>query len=369
MAAGRGPCGGAAVPAATQQIAELEASVAKLTTDLEAATVASTESEQPIRSLSFSPDGSQLASGGDMGVVHTWDGTDGKSMASFVGHAASVQSLAFLSDQAIISGSMDNNTILWNLKPNWELERVIGSPTDPETLADRVVTVDFSLNGELLATGGGVPSRSGEVKVWNVADGSPVMALADAHNDGVNGVEISPDGKLVASASADKYVRVFEIATGKQVAQCEGHTNHVLGVSWRGDGRFLASSGADNTIRIWNPVNGERVRNIGGYNKQVTSIRFVGQTNTTVACSGDQIVRMNNSDNGGAIRNFGGAVDYLYSVDSSPNGQVVIAGGHAGILRIWNGTNAQSIQVIESPQPPEEEAAAGAGEDAKAAGN
>ena len=359
----------AAVPAATQQIAELEASVAKLTTDLEAATVASTESEQPIRSLSFSPDGSQLASGGDMGVVHTWDGTDGKSMASFVGHAASVQSLAFLSDQAIISGSMDNNTILWNLKPSWELERVIGSPTDPETLADRVVTVDFSLNGELLATGGGVPSRSGEVKVWNVADGSPVMALADAHNDGVNGVEISPDGKLVASASADKYVRVFEIATGKQVAQCEGHTNHVLGVSWRGDGRFLASSGADNTIRIWNPVNGERVRNIGGYNKQVTSIRFVGQTNTTVACSGDQIVRMNNSDNGGAIRNFGGAVDYLYSVDGSPNGQVVIAGGHAGILRIWNGTNAQSIQVIESPQPPEEEAAAGAGEDAKAAGN
>jgi WD40 repeat protein len=63
---------------------------------------------------------------------------------------------------------------------------------------------------------------------------------------------------------------------------------------------------------------------------------------------------MNNSDNGGTIRNFGGAVDYMYAVDGSPNGQVVVAAGYDGILRIWNGANAQSLQVIEAPQPVEE---------------
>ena len=352
-----------AIPTAKQEIAALEASVTRLTASLEAATKAAADALKPIRSLAFSPDGSQLASGGDMNVVHTWDGTSGKNIASYVGHAGIIQALAFLDDQSILSGSADKSAIQWNLKPNWKLERVIGSPDDPATLIDRVVSVDFSLDGQLLATGGGVPSRNGELKIWKVADGSPVLSLANAHSDAVNSVAISPDGTTVASASADKYVRLFDITSGEQLAQCEGHTNHVLGVSWRGDGRLLASSGADNTIRIWNPLTGERVRSIAGFNKQVTALRFLGQTPNTIACSGDKIVRINNSENGGTIRNFAGAVDYLYAVDGSPNGQVIVAAGHAGVLRIWNGTNAQSLQVIDAPQPPAKEAAEEPGQD------
>ena len=346
-----------AVPDADKLVKDLEAALTTFTTQLVTVTEQSTAAEMPIRSLAFSPDGKQLASGGDFHAVHLWDGEDGKSIASYVGHEGSVQALAFLDDGELISGSVDKAAVRWNLKPNWELERVIGSPTEPGPIVDRVVTVDFSRDGTLLATGGGVPSRNGEVHVWKVEDGSPVLSLPDAHADGVNGVEISPDGKLVASASADKFVRVFDIASGERRIQCEGHTNHVLGVSWRSNSRVLASSGADNTIRIWNADTGEQIRSIGGYNKQVSAVRFVGQTSTTVACSGDNIVRMNNSDNGGTIRNFGGAADYMYAVDGSPNGQVVVAAGYDGILRIWNGTNAQSLQVIEAPAAEEDEEA------------
>jgi WD40 repeat protein len=351
------------VPDADILVKDLEAALGTFTAELETATTQSTASEMPIRSLAFSPDGKQLASGGDFNVVHTWDGEDGKSIASYVGHEGSIQAVAFLDDGELISGSVDKGTMRWELRPNWELERVIGSPTEPGLIIDRVVAVDFSRDGTLLATGGGVPSRNGEVHVWKVEDGSPVLTLRDAHADGVNGVEISPDGKRVAAASADKFVRVFDIASGDRVVQCEGHTNHVLGVSWRSNGQTLASSGADNTIRIWNAETGEQIRSIGGYNKQVSAVRFVGQTSTTVACSGDNIVRMNNSDNGATVRNFGGAADYMYTVDGSPNGQVVVAAGYDGILRIWNGANAQSLQVIEAPQPVEEAAEAESGEE------
>jgi WD40 repeat protein len=351
------------VPDVDKLVKDLEAALGTFTAELETATIQSTASEMPIRSLAFSPDGKQLASGGDFNVVHTWDGEDGKSIASYVGHEGSIQAMAFLDDGELISGSVDKGIVRWDLRPNWELERVIGSPTEPGLIIDRVVAVDFSRDGTLLATGGGVPSRNGEVHVWKVEDGSPVLTLRDAHSDGVNGVEISPDGKRVAAASADKYVRVFDIASGDRVVQCEGHTNHVLGVSWRSNGQTLASSGADNTIRIWNAETGEQIRSIGGYNKQVSAVRFVGQTSTTVACSGDNIVRMNNSDNGGTVRNFGGPADYMYTVDGSPNGQVVVAAGYDGILRIWNGANAQSLQVIEAPQPLEEAAEAESGEE------
>jgi len=345
-----------AVPDAEQELKDLETALATFTTQLEAAIVASAAAEMPIRALAFSPDGKQLASGGDFKVVHTWDGETGKSMGSLEGHEGSVQAMAFLGDGALLSGSIDKATIRWNLKPDWTLERVIGSPDNPDIMSDRVVSVDFSRDGTLLATGGGVPSRNGEVHIWNVEDGSPLLALSDAHADAVNGVEISPDGTRVASASADKFVRVFDIASGDLLVQCEGHTNHVLGISWRSNGRVLASSSADATIRIWNADTGERIRNIGGDNKQITAIRFVGQTSTTIACSGDRIVRMNNSDNGGATRNFAGAVDYMYAVDGSPNGQVVVAAGHDGVFRIWNGANGQAMHVIEAPQPAEEPA-------------
>ncbi len=152
-----------AVPDADKLVKDLEAALATFTTQLVTVTEKSTAAEMPIRSLAFSLDGKQLASGGDFHVVHLWDGEDGKSIASYVGHEGSVQALAFLDDGELISGSVDKAAVRWNLKPNWELERVIGSPTEPGPIVDRVVTVDFSRDGTLLATGGGgpLPKRRG----------------------------------------------------------------------------------------------------------------------------------------------------------------------------------------------------------------
>lgn len=347
----------AAVPAAKDQLAKAEAVLKQSDTNLAAAVEAEKSAQQPIRCVGFSPDGRTLASGGDFGVVHTWDTDTGKAINSYVGHAGPIHSLAYVSDSELVTGSSDKKAAVWNLNPSWELERVIGDVSDPSILIDRVVAVDFSQDGKVLATGGGIPSRSGEVKIWNVEDGSLVHSLPDAHTDGVNAVAFSPDDQYLASAGADKFVKKWDVATGKQLLQFEGHTSPALGVSWRANGQRLASSGADARIQIWNALTGDRVRNIAGYKKQVTSVRFVGQTQFIVSTSGDPLVRMHNSDNGGVQRNFAGAADYMYCVDVTPDLSVVVAGGHDGILRIWNGTNAQVVQSIGPPKSDEELAA------------
>ena len=64
----------------------------------------------------------------------------------------------------------------------------------------------------------------------------------DFHNDTIYGIAVSPDGARIASASADKYVRTFDLATGEMIRRYEGHTNYVLGVDWKGDGQTLVSS-------------------------------------------------------------------------------------------------------------------------------
>src|SRR5690606_18653551 len=109
---------------------------------------------------------------------------------------------------------------------------------------DRVTALDFSPAGDLLATGGGAPSRGGELKLWNVATGQLEREILDAHSDTVLAIEFSPDGKYLATCGADRFMKVFEVASGTLVKAFEGHTHHVLGVSWRADGRLLVTSGA-----------------------------------------------------------------------------------------------------------------------------
>jgi len=71
-----------------------------------------------------------------------------------------------------------------------------------------------------------------------------------------------------------------------------------------------------------------------------------------VTCSGDATVKMWNVDNGGTMRNFGSNSDFVYAVGVSPDGAVLAAGGEEGIVRLYNGTNAQ---LIKSLLPPGEE--------------
>ncbi|MCO6455435.1 MAG: WD40 repeat domain-containing protein, partial [Pirellulaceae bacterium] len=341
-----------AVPVAKEAVGKTETLLQKLDSDLATAVQAETGAQQAIRAVAFSPDGQTLASGGDFGVVHTWDATSGQAVSSCAGHAGPIQALAYVDDRHLASASLDKQAVVWDLHPSWQLQRVIGDIADPSILADRVMAVDFSDDGSLLATGGGVPSRGGEVKIWKVADGTLARMLPEPHTDTVNSVAFSPDGLLIASAGADKYVKTFEVATGRLVMQFEGHTNHALGVDWRAGGKELASCGADGTIRIWNAENGDRVRAMEGFTRQVTSVRYVGQTQFLMATAGDPWVRKYNADNGGIQTNFGGPADYMYSVDATgdPNNGVVVAGGHDGVLRIWL-AGGQTRHELRAPAP------------------
>jgi WD40 repeat protein len=82
----------------------------------------------------------------------------------------------------------------------------------------------------LLVVGGGRPTEDGEVKVYEVPDGKPVMDIKGGHSDTVFGVAFSPDGKMLVSCGADKFVKTFEVATGKFLKAFEGHTT----MSWDG---------------------------------------------------------------------------------------------------------------------------------------
>ncbi|MBC8117224.1 MAG: WD40 repeat domain-containing protein, partial [Candidatus Saccharimonas sp.] len=217
---------------------------------------------------------------------------------------------------------------------------------------NRVVSLAFSPDGKLLATGGGEPSRSGELILWNVETKAIARQFVDAHSDTVFGIDFSRDGKQLVSGAADKFVKQFDVETGKLIRSFEGHTHHVLDVSWKGDGSRIASAGADNAIKVWNVETGEQHRTIQNYAKQVTSIQYIGASDNLISCSGDKTVKMHRSNDGGNTRNFAGPTDFVYATACTRDEAIVVAGGEDGIFRVWNGTNAQELFKFEPPKPP-----------------
>jgi WD40 repeat protein len=308
---------------------------------LETAKQRASASESITRRICFSPDGKTMATVNDSGTVQTWGAQTGKAFDVYRISNGIPASVALDSTGHLLIAQSES-VKEWSLNPAWKLERTIGSANGESPFADRVNSVRFSPNGKLLATGGGEPSRIGEIKIWKAKDGSLVRDLSGIHSDSVFSLDFSPDGKSIASGAADKFLRVSSVESGKLIRTFEGHTHHVLGVAWKSDGRTLASAGADGVLKTWKATTGERIKNIEGFGKEVTSTLFVGVGAQILASAGDGQLRLV-KEGGEAVRSFNGASDFLYSSAATPDGKYVVAGGLDGVLRAWNGEDGKVI--------------------------
>ncbi|MEP0888549.1 WD40 repeat domain-containing protein [Leptolyngbya sp. FACHB-16] len=254
--------------------------------------------DREIVSLAFSPDGSLLASGSLNGTVRLWNWRTGQLVHTLSGHSDIANSLSFTPDgQTLASGSGDNTIRFWDvntgdqkylLTTGQAVNKIAFSP-DGATLAvtgaDRmgslwewqeeeepiltsrvyarsIQTLAFSPDGQLLAFSPDMQSPAGPVPEGNREDYNTIHLL-DAedfsevgeplrgHSDYITGLTFSPSGHLIASASLDGTVRLWDIEQQRLVRTFQGNTSAVLSVAFRPDGRALAIGRRDGSVSIF----------------------------------------------------------------------------------------------------------------------
>src|SRR5262249_29753449 len=309
----------------------------------------------PVLGVAVSPDKSMVvASRGNQ--IHVYDASSGKHVRNLLddkvagpdkkpvkaAHLSLVESLAYSPDGKYLASGSYQEVKLWDAKTG-ELRKTLTG------FVDRVVALAFSSDSKLLATGGGAATQDGEVKLITVADGKVATTITNnIHSDTVFGVAFSPDNKMLVTCGADKFVKTFEVPSGKFLKSFEGHTHHVMGVGFSGDGKLIASGGADNVVKIWSYESGEQVRTINAHTKQVTALVFVGKSQNFITCSGDTQMKMWNT-NGQPGRSYSGGNDFLFSVAASPDGSVIAGGGQDGAVRLYNGSTGALIKALTPP--------------------
>jgi WD40 repeat protein/serine/threonine protein kinase/Flp pilus assembly protein TadD len=168
---------------------------------------------------------------------------------------------------------------------------------------------------------------------------SDLVTLA-GHTQPVHAVAFSPDGQRLASASVDQSVRIWDLATGKEIRTLAGHSRMVNCVAWSADGRWLASGSGvwdearPGEVKVWDAAKGQVVFNLTGQKGAVAGVAFSPDGQRLAAANWDSTVRLWDLTTGQQVRVLAG--HQVRCIAFSPDGQRLAAGCHERTVIIWD---------------------------------
>ncbi|HEX2915392.1 MAG TPA: WD40 repeat domain-containing protein [Chloroflexia bacterium] len=315
--------------------------------------------------MSFRPDGQTLLTGGDS--ITNWKLDSGQIDFNIEKNYSQVEALALSPDKARVATATNGGEVkLWN-SADGKLQTVLKANQNTE-----LKSVGFSPDGKLVAAAGGNEHyNENHVKVWEVASGKEVVTIS-GHSGPVEALAFSPDGKSLFSASSDRTVRQWEIPSGKRLATFKGlppdfFEFYALAVS--PDGQRVAAAGSGNSersyypIKVWEVKTGRELANLTGHTLPVRSLAFSPDGSQLASGGNDQTVRLWNIASGQALKvmsvdtrtvngekaraswGLEGTNTGTVSVVFSPDGQTLATAHPNGYLRLWRVASGEELSV------------------------
>jgi len=222
------------------------------------------------------------------------------------------------------------------------------SATFTQTLQIREEAVGaavYAPGGDLLAVGVG-----GDIQIRRGADLEEGPALS-GHRTSISALAFSPDGALLASGAQDENtIRLWDVASGRELRELSGHSGWVRSLAFSPDGRLIVSGSTDQTIRLWDAQSGAELAALEGHSDWIGNIVFSPDGATIASAARDGTVRLwdvqSRAARGGPIYTAptdpdSGAPFWLTGLSYSPDGSRLAAGSVSGSVYVLDASSGR----------------------------
>jgi WD40 repeat protein/tRNA A-37 threonylcarbamoyl transferase component Bud32 len=173
------------------------------------------------------------------------------------------------------------------------------------------------------------------VRLWEPATGRQRFAMA-GHTEPLWSLDFAPDGKLLATGGHDRTIRLWDVAAGRQVALLQGHTGQIWHVAFSPDGTMLASGDTDRTVRVWDVAGRCQLHRFEGSRGSVLGLAFSPDGATLASGSDDRIVRLWAVKPGGRQASLAEVPGTGQCFAFSPDGRTLASGHSDYAVRVWD---------------------------------
>ncbi|MGK0188154.1 MAG: WD40 repeat protein [Verrucomicrobiales bacterium] len=285
----------------------------------------------------FHPSQNRMASVSNDNTVRIWDLGTSKELFPSAGHSKSVTCVTFSKDgQHLASAGNDRSVQIWNLKTGEPLKIVT------EHIRD-IVEIDYSPSGTFLAS----VSSYGIVKLWDTASGKRIRTPSIRHpGRNCSGLRFISESQIATTAD-DGSIRIWDLDSGNQLKLLQGHSSSVTSIDISLDGKLLASGGRDRTVLLWDLESGNRLATYSAHANAVSSVRF--HPEGRILASGDQsgMLRFWDLRSGLLSNSMSACANEISAIDFSPNGHKLAVADADGLVCLFGMGTGKLEAILE----------------------